>query len=343
MGQRVDDFACLKSILINSYGEDNKKATFLADATRRKEGEILKLIIRNRGYGISHKDLADTVKLDRKNLRGYIKRLICRKMIARAPGKQGKYFPTVNVYQDILLTASFFGEVSMSKLLDVRDYIVPKENVSTYSDYFSLKFNEGSGLERALFEFSSKIGAFITYVLIQAMNPKNEYMIKSEEKDLDKDVLVQEWAKNAILSIIPFLLAKFKGAVFSDLDSIKPSDLDPKKIDDVIGDYFLKRPFFQLKSDAIAELDQKIGALYPLVKYRLDEILKGLPVAIENYQIRTDYFHVRQKAENTCKHEFRVAKEELVVVDSLRQWVPIPNKIMHCPKCHKTKYPKSEQ
>jgi hypothetical protein len=175
------------------------------------------------------------------------------------------------------------------------------------------------------------------------MNPKNEYMIKSEEKDLDKDALVQEWAKNAILSIIPSLLGKFKGAVFSDLDSIKPSDLDPKKIDDVIGDYFLEKPFFQLKSVAIAELDQKFGALYPLVKYRLDEILKGLPVAIENYQIRTDYFHVRQKAENTCKHEFRVAKEELVVIDSLGQWVPIPNRIMHCSKCHKTKYPKSEQ
>jgi hypothetical protein len=131
-------------------------------------------------------------------------------MITRASGKQGKYFPTANVYQDVLLTANFFGEVSISKLLSIENYVVPEQNQSTYSDYFSLKFTEDSSLERTIFEFSSKIGAFITYILIQAMNPENEYIIKSDEKDLDRDALVQEWTKNAVSSIIPFLLSRFK-------------------------------------------------------------------------------------------------------------------------------------
>jgi hypothetical protein len=277
LGHQIDDFTCLESIVRNSYGEDNKKATFPADKIRRKEGEILKLVIWNSRFGISHRALADTVRLDRKNLRPYIKRLISRKMITRAPGKQGKYFPTANVYQDALLTASSFGELSISRLLSVGNYVVPKENGFTYSDYFNLKFTEDSGLEHTLFEFSSKIGAFITYVLIQAMNPRNEYIIKSEERDLDKDALVQEWTKNAILSIIPFLLVKFKGAIFDYLDSIRPSDLDPKKVHDVIGDYFLKKPFFQMEAETITEIGQKFGALYPIVKFRLDRILEGLP------------------------------------------------------------------
>jgi hypothetical protein len=210
LGRRLDDFTCLDSIVRNSYGEDNKKATFSGDRIRRKEGEVLKLIILNSSFGISRHDLADRVGLDRKNLRPYIKRLINRKMITRASGKQGKYFPTANVYQDVLLTANFFGEVSISKLLSIENYVVPEQNQSTYSDYFSLKFTEDSSLERTIFEFSSKIGAFITYILIQAMNPENEYIIKSDEKDLDRDALVQEWTKNAVSSIIPFLLSRFK-------------------------------------------------------------------------------------------------------------------------------------
>jgi hypothetical protein len=129
--------------------------------------------------------------------------------------------------------------------------------------------------------------------------------------------------------------------IFSDLDSIKPFDLDPKKVGDVIGDYFLKKPFFKMKAETIAELDQTFEALYPLVKYQLDAILKRLPLAIEYYQIRTDYFQIRRKVENTCQHKFQVAKERLVLLDGSRYWVPNLNKIMHCPKYHKTKFPKS--
>ena len=33
-----DDFACLESIVRNSYGENNKKDTFPADRIRKKEG-----------------------------------------------------------------------------------------------------------------------------------------------------------------------------------------------------------------------------------------------------------------------------------------------------------------
>ena len=62
--------------------------------------------------------------------------------------------------------------------------------------------------------FSNKIGAFITYILIHAMNLRNEHIIRSDETDLDRDALVQEWTKNAVLSIIPFLLVKFKDSNF---------------------------------------------------------------------------------------------------------------------------------
>jgi hypothetical protein len=344
LGKWANEFACLESIVRNSYGEESKKATFPEDKIRRKEGEILKLIIRNSRFGISHKDLADSIRIDRKNLGQYIKRLVSREIITRAPGKHGRYFPTVNVYESTVLAASLFGKVALSKL-NVENCVVPKENTSPYSDYFSFNSTEDS-LEKALFEFSNKIGAFITYVLIQAMNPRNNHIIRSEERDLDRDALVQEWTKNAIMTIVPFLLGAFKDAIFLDLDSIKPSDLDPKKGYDVIGDYFLTNPFYQMKAETITELGQKFEIIYPLLKYSFDDIMRKLPLAIENYQmaqsVRIDHFHARQKVTNNCKHEFRVAKERSVLFDGSRYIFPNLVRILHCPKCHKTKFPRSE-
>lgn len=40
-----------------------------------------------------------------------------------------------------------------------------------------------------LFEFSNRIGAFATYVLIQAMNPNNNNL----ENKKEQEALVQEW------------------------------------------------------------------------------------------------------------------------------------------------------
>lgn len=337
--RRFNDFACLESIVRTSYGESVKQTTFTADRVKKVEGKVLKLIILNSNFGISHQDLASKIGLDRKNIRPYIKRLIRRRLITRAPGRQGKYFPTTDVYQDALLTANFFGEISISNLLDAENNVVPAEDGCTYSTYFSPKYTEdsSSSLKRTLFEFSNEVGAFLTYVIIQAMNPKNEYIIKSEEKDLDRDALIQDWIKKTISSAIPFLLPGFKFSIFSDLESIRPSDLDPKKINDVLADYFFNKPRFEMKAKTIEELGRAFESLYPLVKYRLDTILKRLPSAIEKYQIHTDYFQIRRKVENACKHEFLVAKERLVLLDGIRYWVPNYDKIMHCKKCHSTR------
>jgi Winged helix-turn-helix DNA-binding len=338
------NFACLNSIVRKSYGEDNKKATLQADRIKSVEGKILKLIILNGIYGISHKDLADTVGLDRKNLRRYTKRLMKRNLITRASGKQGKYFPIADVYQDATLGANFFSEISMSKILPVENYTVPNDYDSTYSKYFHPKFTEESGLARTLFEFSNKIGAFITYILIQAMNPKNEHTINSKEKDIDKDALVQEWIEIAISSIIRFLPQQFKDSIGCDLvvNSFFPLDLDRKKIEDRIADYILKRPQFHLNDNFVYELSQAFKELYPLIKYQLDEVLEKLPLAVDNYKVREDHYHEMARIQNTCKHEYRIAKDRLVKLHGYRHWIPNDEKIKHCPKCHRTKFPKSK-
>jgi hypothetical protein len=95
-------------------------------------------------------------------------------LITRASGKQGKYFPIADVYQDAMLSANFFSEIAISKILPAENYTVPIDYDSTYSKYFHPKFTEESGLARTLFEFSNKIGAFITYILIHRLNQNSQ-------------------------------------------------------------------------------------------------------------------------------------------------------------------------
>ena len=335
------DFACLNSIVRESYGQHNKKATLQADRIRRNEGKILKLIVFNSNFGISHGDLAKQIGLDRKNLRPYIKRLIDRKLITRSAGKQGKYFPIADVYRDAVLTANFFSEISMSKLLlREENYVIPEGYGSTHSNSFHPKFTEQSGLERAIFEFSNKIGAFITYILIQAMNLKNKHVINSREKDLDQDALVKEWIENAIVPIISFLPYELKFSLLYHLFSFSESDRE--KPYDEIRDYIGGKHMFQLNKKIIDEISRAFEGLYPQIKYQLDEILEKLPLAVDNYKVSLDHYHEKVKIQETCKHEYQIVRDTLVELGGSMYRIPVVNKIMHCIKCHSTKFPKSK-
>ncbi|HET7284950.1 MAG TPA: hypothetical protein VFI70_09720 [Nitrososphaeraceae archaeon] len=64
-------------------------------------------------------------------------------------------------------------------------------------------------LEYSLVMFSSKIGAIITYLLIQSMNPDNKIM-GDTKNDEEKDLNVQRWIDDAISSLRPILLPVFK-------------------------------------------------------------------------------------------------------------------------------------
>jgi hypothetical protein len=63
-----------------------------------------------------------------------------------------------------------------------------------YKHYFEPKFSEKDELERCVFEFSNKIGAFITFVLMHAMNPDNKKIINSKE-NIEKDELIRNGLK----------------------------------------------------------------------------------------------------------------------------------------------------
>ena len=114
-------------------------------------------------------------------------------------------------------------------------------------------------LEALLFELSNRIGGFITYILIQAMNPNNiGKIIKSKEKSIEKDSLIDEWIHKAISSVIPFLGRNFKDSVYKALGKF-PTSYE-KRIK-----YMSKRPFLKFDKKMANESDNAFARLYPLL------------------------------------------------------------------------------
>ena len=172
MGDSSDNLEWLREKAERIYGEHNKRATLPEDRIRVKEIKILKTILLNHNTGVQHIRLAKEAGLDRKNLTPYTHRLIERKLIRRESGRQGKYFPTEEAYNDARLSAELFGINIRLKLLRKNDLVTTNKkidliapnwvslNSSRYKHYFVPKFREDDKLEHAIFEFSNKIGDF---------------------------------------------------------------------------------------------------------------------------------------------------------------------------------------
>jgi predicted transcriptional regulator len=147
---------------------------------RKKEGKIMEVISAHHDKGIAHLKLASIVKIDRKNLAPYMKRLMSKGLVKRGKAKQGKYYPTTKGNRSRTITADIFSEAAADMILANQDFPVDSpflrnEIVTNYS------------LEQALFMLSNKIGSIITYMLIQSMNPDNKIMSNDTKNDGEKD------------------------------------------------------------------------------------------------------------------------------------------------------------
>jgi predicted transcriptional regulator len=250
---------------------------------RKVEGEILQIILKNSTTGIGHIELAKMVGLNRKNLTPYTRRLIQKKLIRRESGKQGKYYSTEEAYKDARLSAHVFGGNLTWNLLRKRKYFVTNDerlevtdntvpgwyclNFTGYRHYFEPKFREEDRLEHFIFEFSNLIGAFLTFVLIQATNPKNNQIISSKE-NVERDELIQDWIKSAVSSIIPDLVGEFRDSIYQAMGKYQ---LYYEKT------RLMKRKFkYSLSRFDSADAEKAFTRVYPLLGYELKKMITDL-------------------------------------------------------------------
>jgi len=279
------------------HEESRRRSTFREGNMRKKEAEILKIIIKYSKNGIHHVELSKKIGIDRKNLTPYMTKLIAIGLIRRESGRQGKYFPTDQAYIDTRLSADVFGRKFRSGILKNDEIVTTNKRTeidahycidfTIYKRYFEPKFTEEDRIEHTLFEFSNKIGAFITFTLIQAMSLDNKNLIFSKE-NIARDELIQEWIKNAMLDVIPALAWEFRTKVYKSLDKY------PKNHNSKLT-FLSKRPRLLFSKEDTRVLSGAFTRIYTLLSYELENILKELPNATDSFKAQLEYMEQKKQ------------------------------------------------
>jgi hypothetical protein len=82
-----------------------------------------------------------------------------------------------------------------------------------YKNYYLPKFSQRDDAEKILFEFSNRLGAFITRLLVEALDEGNYTETLIDLNKEDHQVLIQTYVERSILSIIPHLVSAFKKSI----------------------------------------------------------------------------------------------------------------------------------
>jgi predicted transcriptional regulator len=322
----IDDPWLRAKIAIEREGIKDKRS--LQEILRhKKELEIYDKVLEHAETGIAHGDLASEIKIDRKNLRPYMRRLMKKNLVRREDRKRRKYYPVTKYTRERPMAADLWGKQFLSKVLHYGEINLDGEFVinSPYTNVKSIDV-----LEHALVNFSNIIGGFITCTLVQAMNPSNN-ITRNVRDDKEKDLNVQIWAEDAISSILPYILQWFKWYVSLYLRSLDPkvhgTDYDIDAAIEPIMEYQTKRPLYTLNKEIIAELINALRNVYPNLSRELENIRTELPkLVIQGIDHRE---HVARKCEiqKKCKHMFKTMPDKNPLEYS---------EVRHCTKCHIT-------
>jgi predicted transcriptional regulator len=321
--------------LLSSTDKEEEYHTKIKTVNKRR---VLEAIIRVGRLGISKTDVCKDARIDRKNATKYLVELLSEGLIQKSDGKQGKYFATAKIFDDVTLNAKFLGSLFSQKLL-LNRYHLPQstEWIQTLRQSNFVDFShvphlrpgvsdlEPLGLLQTLFELSNTIGGYVLFILIQAMNPTNKILRIKGETD---DEIIEAWTTESISNIVEMLLPAFKHRIRPHILKNLISKADPYG---GLIDYILKEPFYQLPERVINQLQTIFKVLYPLLYFDLDKIFAHVPKEIEADRLFWEYEYIAKKRQASCVHE----PQEVHDYDLNGQ--RMSNRfVMHCRRCHKT-------
>jgi predicted transcriptional regulator len=301
---------------------------------RRREKQIMGIIWANSENGIHHGDLARKVGINRKNLAPYMRRLIMKGLVVRSIGKQGKYYPSTKENRDTFVTANILGEAVASHMLE------GYKSFPIDSPYFNNKItNDISPLDHALLIFSNGIGAIITYLLIQSMNPSFDIPGRDAKSGKDKDINVNRWFIDAISALRDILLPLFKQYISCPLILSNKNYANEDGTIDLygFGIDFLKQilsPSYIYDEKYAARLNASLFRTYPDVYSYLDWVKSRLPVGVFWETNHREYEKISQWYQKKCRHKYTLPSNKSLSTK-------YKNNLLHCSRCHKNKYIKN--
>ena len=160
------------------------------------------------------------------------------------------------------------------------------------------------------------------------------------KNDEEKDLNVQRWIDDAISSLRSVLLPLFKeliGTFVTSLyDDVINSDgsINYERLGLNVLSYDYDRPRYTLKEKFITELIMAFSKSYPSITNRLEYIRSQLPRVVAEEISHWKYLSYCSKLQKNCRHDYKPPLNKELVVKS-------DNRILHCSKCHRTRYEKS--
>lgn len=303
------------------------------DRRRIIEKKIMETILLQNNDGISHKNLAKSIGVDRKTLRNYTKPLVKKKFVVRENTKQGKYYASTRLHNRKDLIADLIVKAYLRNIFINSDFVIASPYFRYNEKSFRHKLEDDISVDNALFNFSNKIGAIITYIIIESMNPDNMIAPNINNKIIINYSL-ERWLDDAISTLIPVLQPIFKNYIGEYLycltnKAIKnssPEDIDEAGLT-IFLEYLIKSSNL-LDKECITELHSAFFGIYPNLKYPLDKIREKLPNVLQKLTEDEKKYLEKRGQQKKCNHNY--VKWHNSFTDKVD---------FKCNKCDRIKYP----
>jgi hypothetical protein len=174
-------------------------------------------------------------------------------------------------YLDAKTSAYLFGKRA---LID----IFVKHN--RQMNLFRGRISTGNIYQDFLLEFSNRIGAFVTFCILETLNPDNKVIQSSTTQYVDRDTIAKIFIRNCISHLMVFLLIKYRDAINNVVGESayslqqEKSILLKKKLYPETEDR--QRQLFVLNQDVINKMLQEFAKIYPDIYKELDKEFKSL-------------------------------------------------------------------
>jgi hypothetical protein len=311
---------------------ENSITYLLKEETRRR---ILQYVLASRS-GINHGILSKKVGIDRKNLRPYVKQLQEENLIVR--GKDNKYYIRESSLGTNYLATQIFSNNFIESVLESDELLF--EDVMRFDSKFLFTKYQDNGLERALFEFSNKVGGLITYLIIQSLYPgkKGEKKLHSHGQLYDF-FLSNRWIRNYLEMILPSLPFIFKEKVRDHLHFGDDRDDNLDNFYLRILDYSYKVPLLQVDKKFVDEMLVSFTKLYPTFSSQIKRIAERLPKDISDEMNHSAYIKAKIETERKCSHDYKKNPPGIFEFEGRKTKITHWG-VKHCSRCHHTIYPK---
>jgi DNA-binding MarR family transcriptional regulator len=301
------------------------------DLEKRIMNRIMKILMSFQNEGMFHNQLAEYIEIDRKTLRRYMKRLIEMHLVTREPGKHGKYYPTTKRHRGTSISAEILAESFKERFLAPLNEKFREEFVLDSPHFKRLMPSSEFELEDALFNFSNIVGGWITYILIQSINPANK--LTAHIKDTtEKNLIIQSWTEDAISLIQPYLLSFFNYYIYPSLKTLykrvsnrRGGFNNQENENEVFFDFLFRRQFL-LDDEIACELNDAFSNLYPNLSCELEKTRAELPILVKHEIDEMNRYAEKIRRQKLCKlHEF-------ILEDDYDKY-----RILKCKRCEKRK------